>query len=483
MAAVNGVALGSLDSLLAQWPPDGKREGREWVARNPTRSDTHLGSFKINLSTGAWADFATGDKGGDVVSLYAYLEGVKQGEAAGRLAQELGLNSKPYVGIRPDAQAKWTLLTPVPANTPPPPRAHPRHGQPTRVWTYHDAQGAVLCYVYRFDLQGGKQILPLTFCRNTATGQTTWHWQALPSPRPLYNLDKLTANPQATVIICEGEKAAEACSELFPDCVITTTLNGAQSPHKTDFSPLQGRTVWIWPDNDGPGRKYTEHVTELLKGIAREVKCLHIPGDHPKGWDAYDALREGWQSSAGYVLQDLPQPPLPPVIRGSVAERFKVDDAGVWFHPPEDLAGEDPKPSVWICSPLHVTAYTRNSDGEAWGRLLEFKDAEGQAHTWPMSMEMLAGEGIEYRRMLLSLGLRVAPGRKARDLLTTYIQTARPPAWARCVERTGWQGDAFVLPDEVIGDTGGERVLLQTVNGSHHVYRQAGTLGPHPLIF
>jgi hypothetical protein len=45
--------------LLAQWLPDGKREGREWVARNPTRPDTHLGSFKTNLDTGIWCDFAT----------------------------------------------------------------------------------------------------------------------------------------------------------------------------------------------------------------------------------------------------------------------------------------------------------------------------------------------------------------------------------------------------------------------------------------
>jgi putative DNA primase/helicase len=172
-------------------------------------------------------------------------------------------------------------------------------------WTYRDRQGAVLCHVWRFNLKGkdGKPVLdehgkqekafaPLTFCLNAATGQTTWRWRGLPEPKPLYNLDKLTANPQATVLICEGEKAADASSELFPECVITTTLNGAQSPHKTDFSPLQGRIVWICPDYDEPGRKYAKHVIELLKGIAREVKCLHIPGDHPKGWDVRDTLIE-----------------------------------------------------------------------------------------------------------------------------------------------------------------------------------------------
>jgi hypothetical protein len=171
------------------------------------------------------------------------------------------------------------------------------------IWTYCDRQGAALCHVWRFNLKGkdGKPVLdeyskqekafaPLTFCLNAATGQTAWRWRGLPEPKPLYNLDKLAANPQATVVICEGEKAADACSELFSECVITTTLNGAQSPHKTDFSPLQGTIVWICPDHDEPGRKYAEHVIELLKGIAREAKCLHITDDHPKGWDVGDAL-------------------------------------------------------------------------------------------------------------------------------------------------------------------------------------------------
>jgi hypothetical protein len=59
---------------------------------NPKRADRRLGSFSINLTTGRWADFATGDKGGDVVSLAAYLFDLSQAEAAGRIAAMLGLH-------------------------------------------------------------------------------------------------------------------------------------------------------------------------------------------------------------------------------------------------------------------------------------------------------------------------------------------------------------------------------------------------------
>ena len=63
---------------------------REIVALNPRRADRNLGTFKINRYNGRWCDFATGDKGGDPISLVAYLADVSQGEAARLLAQMLG---------------------------------------------------------------------------------------------------------------------------------------------------------------------------------------------------------------------------------------------------------------------------------------------------------------------------------------------------------------------------------------------------------
>ena len=68
--------------LLVGLLPEGKLENREYVALNPTRCDKHLGSFRINILSGKWADFATGDKGGDFISLWAYVKGMSQIEAA-----------------------------------------------------------------------------------------------------------------------------------------------------------------------------------------------------------------------------------------------------------------------------------------------------------------------------------------------------------------------------------------------------------------
>ncbi len=92
--AINRTAISALPAVLARIVPGGKILASEYVALNPTRVDRRPGSFKVNMRSGHWADFATGDKGGDPVSLVAYVEGVSQPEAARRLARMLGLETR-----------------------------------------------------------------------------------------------------------------------------------------------------------------------------------------------------------------------------------------------------------------------------------------------------------------------------------------------------------------------------------------------------
>lgn len=88
---VNSVALPQLEGLCNAWFPGGRRQGHEYLALNPHRNDTRLGSFCINLRTGFWADFASDDRGRDPVSLYAFNERCKPFEAARRLGHILGV--------------------------------------------------------------------------------------------------------------------------------------------------------------------------------------------------------------------------------------------------------------------------------------------------------------------------------------------------------------------------------------------------------
>jgi hypothetical protein len=85
-------ARANAHAIVAQWLPRGKRIGHEWTALNPQRDDRKVGSFRVNLRTGAWADFAIDERGGDLISLAAYLFGLGQAEAALKIAQMLGID-------------------------------------------------------------------------------------------------------------------------------------------------------------------------------------------------------------------------------------------------------------------------------------------------------------------------------------------------------------------------------------------------------
>jgi len=91
-AAVNRAALARLPDVLARLLPGGRAAGAEWRAGS-LRGDAGS-SLRVRLRgdrAGRWCDFATGEKGGDPVSLAAAVAGVPQDEGARRLARMLGL--------------------------------------------------------------------------------------------------------------------------------------------------------------------------------------------------------------------------------------------------------------------------------------------------------------------------------------------------------------------------------------------------------
>jgi len=310
---INDFALSSFESLLRQWLPDGRKNGSEWVSVNPTRADGHAGSFSVHIFNGVWKDFASGDGGSDPISLFAYLfHSGNQGAAAKELCALFGLDVEPnkilpFVDKKP--RSAWVAIRP-PVDCAAPHVAHIKRGRPERVWCYRAADGAVLGYVYRFvTSDGGKEVLPLAWCRNERTFNEEWRWMSFPEPRWLYGLDRLAARPDAPVLVVEGEKCAELAAEHLPDLVAVTWPGGGNSVHKVDWSPLAGRSVVIWPDCDAqrskagellpaevqPGIKAAHKIAPALVALGCKVWVMELPepGEKKNGWDIADAVDEG----------------------------------------------------------------------------------------------------------------------------------------------------------------------------------------------
>jgi putative DNA primase/helicase len=294
-AAINAAALSSLESLLHEWFPHGHREGHEFkigsLSGEPGRS------LSINTRTGVWKDFSSDAGGSDPISLLAAIRSCSMKDAATEIGERFrtGIESQGVTAApKPAAAAEW-MPTTAPFGTRLPERIqHHRFGTPSGVWEYRDATGCLFGAVCRFDMpDGAKQVVPLTWARH-ADGREQFRWLAFAKPRPLYGLDLLAANPDAGVLIVEGEKAANAARAISPGVVVTWP-GGGKAVRYADWSPLAGRKVVIWPDRDAPGMEAAHAVAKALAGIAAKVRVVTPPlSVEADGWDLADAVAEGW---------------------------------------------------------------------------------------------------------------------------------------------------------------------------------------------
>jgi putative DNA primase/helicase len=361
---------------------------------------------------------------------------------------------------KPPAQAE--IIMPVPEDFP---EAMPRHtfGAREGTWAYRNAAGALLHLVDRFRApDGGKTYRPRVV-RREGGGALAWAFAGPPEPRPLYGLDALAARPDAPILVCEGEKAADAAQRLFPDHVATTSSGGAAAAGKAEWGALKGRAVTIWPDHDAPGARYAQEAAGHIQAAGAQcVRIVQVPEAFPDAWDLADPVPNNANLRA-LLAAAQSAPPEPYMPKG-----YAIKDGQLCF-----LGGDEPKP---FADPLHVLAMTRAEGGQDnWGRLVAFTNPDGQDVQWAMPASMLAGDGAEYRRVLLDKGHHTRGGKASQTLLHNYLSDARPTARAVAVSKPGWHKGRYVAADGTVYGQGADRVLLQ-IPGTTPAWETSGTL-------
>ena len=494
---LNEYALSNIHSVLNYYLPGGKHDGHEYKPLNPIRPDNNIGSFSINTVKGVWKDFAGSDEdsGQDIISLVAYVKRYEhQGDAFKDLSDFLNYGNR--AALKPNERAtkpskpkkveEWLHVTPVPNEfVRRCYKKHYKHGLPTFTWEYRDANNQLILKVLRFDKQidgeREKEFAPLALYKNHETGEIKWHWRMPKVDRPLYGLHELAKRPKATVVLTEGEKAADAAKALFPSCVCMTWPNGSNSISKADFTPLAKRNVIIWPDNDNAGIKCAKELKNLLTSLdAASIRIINLdslaktPLSESQGgplfgedctWpdkaDAADALELGWGAAhlealkkSGELFIKEAVTHAPSDIKPNVPQGFKLTDNGVEaFYKSDDKGNERYRR---ICAPLELLALTRDAggSGQDWGVLVRFKDYDGQEKRLNIPKRLFATDGgSDIRKQLLSEGLHIEPRSQEKGKLIDYLNCPDITNRVGLVKKLGWHKNAFILPDQTIGET------------------------------
>lgn len=153
-------------------------------------------------------------------------------------------------------------------------------GKPDKTYPYPDGEGTLVGMVGRWNPPDGK-----TFRQISRMGDG-WACKAMPEPRPLFGLPGIIDN-EGPVYIVEGEKCCDAMMSL--GFLSATSSGGSNAAKSTDWEPLQERTVFFFPDNDEPGRKYLHEVAKKLTTMDHPatVHVVILP-DLPEGGDVVD---------------------------------------------------------------------------------------------------------------------------------------------------------------------------------------------------
>lgn len=309
-------ALRQAETLVRNWLPGGLTQGNEYSVLNPTRTDGRKGSFSINLQTGVWADFATEDKGGDLIALYAYLFNCSQKQALYAVAKAVGYcfqgSGQQNTSVT-NNKGKWQALPFVPKGARAYPVTHFARGKPQYVWEYRNREGVLHGVVMCFQTpDGGKEIIPCVWAKHKEKEYYDWRWLSFLVPRPLYLATP--KNECKPVLIVEGEKCADAAASITAlnnRFDVVTWPGGCKAIDKADWSILKNRECIIWPDLDRkldkagrllpahkqPGMVAAFNIQKILADQGCSVQFVPVTdtvtSTKKAGWDIADAIEEG----------------------------------------------------------------------------------------------------------------------------------------------------------------------------------------------
>lgn len=296
--------------------PGGVKIGNEWkcgsILGGPGKS---LSVCLSGEKRGVWCDFNGGEYKGDMLALIQATRRCDKGEAVQWAKDYLGTSdlvpAKSNGQARKDRPDEGQPVYSKPGKAPSPEQFFKGSAA---AWEYKGNQGETLMWSVRFDKPGEgkdvkpkKDVKPLTLWR-APDGREAWCWKALPAPRPLFNIDKLVARPDAPVLMVEGEKSVIGAERFFRDYVATTWPGGTGQVERFKPDTLKGRKVFLWPDNDESGRMAMQRAgVRLMEAGAAEVRMVALPDGLPPGWDLADPFPAGLDIAwARKLLDDAP---------------------------------------------------------------------------------------------------------------------------------------------------------------------------------
>jgi putative DNA primase/helicase len=316
-----------------------------------------------------------------------------------------------------------------------------------------------------------------------------WHWTVEPEPA--------SAGP---LLIAEGYATAASLTEAtgYP-CAVAFDAGNLGKVAQSIRALHPGAVLALCADDDSGGHASSGKNPGLDAGraAAKAVKAaLAIPAHLPDGGSDFNDLA---QSSGPAAVQACISAALAAradaCIPATKSNEHANDtpQAGSEDAPPEDdfmvnegylwaatvNRGEGSKlRRIWrkLCRPLQVLSRVRDTEGNGWGRLLEFADPRGTVRRMVLPDAKLTAERAEWPALLADRGFDPPMDAAGKRALAQYIRTRPASVFAKTVQRIGWHDEGvFILGDGAAIGEAAEPYLYQR-EGADSGFKERGTL-------
>jgi putative DNA primase/helicase len=348
-----------------------------WILGEPNRvlsSERELrfggkGALAVNLNNGTWYDFSSGE-GGGVLDLIrrerpeidpmawlrqeGFVEEAREEEvpladpeAYGEIGNEIGAAEEELSGPTMEMEQAASPSAPPDSDTSEVPASPPKITN-TFYYTYQDEEGILRYQIIRTEYSDGSKRLQQRR-PSGAPELDEWIWDIQGIRRLLYRLPELIASAERdafaqnneeggdapTIFIPEGEKKVELLRSwgLIATCNSGGGMPGRWPDDKALDEVFRDRRVVILPDNDPvsrnsrgeirygddnypikTGQDHAERIARRLRGIAREIRVVELPGLPEKGdiidWVAGGGNRAILEEEVAKAPLWAPRPPI-----------------------------------------------------------------------------------------------------------------------------------------------------------------------------
>jgi hypothetical protein len=209
---------------------------------------------------------------------------------------------------QPQAQNNWRPMVP-PLESFDGAQEKIRQYRPDELFEYRSLTGYLTHFVLRknkytnaFGIEFPKKFTPLTY--GLLNNELGWQYKEPATPLPLYGLERLADTKAELVILCEGEKSADAAQIHFGgEAACLAWMGGHKKAKDADLTPLANRFVVVWPDADDVGRRAGLILARALSG---SIVCTN---DLPNKHDAADMQFASVDAAWDWLKQRIYEPP------------------------------------------------------------------------------------------------------------------------------------------------------------------------------